>query len=250
MWVKVKPNGGELYHYGIKGQRWGQRNYQYENGKLTPEGEARYRKQGTLSRRGEGLGTGPVGKGSRPQNTQLQNAKSNAQSRRKASVEYHTIKDTTHKIESLTRSGGASSNTGNGRTSQGYGYTKSSEKEGHYTVYDPESERLYDVDLSDEDTSHMSQEELENYINLKVTAMKANEKLENDPEYKKQEVKNKADRTVVKIQNAVQKASVAVSKAVSNLNKTVSSTASTVSSKVASALDRVGSKVLGLFKKR
>lgn len=33
-----------LYHHGVKGQKWGQRNYQYEDGTLTPAGEARYLK--------------------------------------------------------------------------------------------------------------------------------------------------------------------------------------------------------------
>lgn len=33
---------GELYHYGIKGQKWGVRRYQYENGQLTAEGKTRY----------------------------------------------------------------------------------------------------------------------------------------------------------------------------------------------------------------
>ncbi len=32
----------ELYHYGIKGQRWGIRRYQNEDGTLTPEGKKRY----------------------------------------------------------------------------------------------------------------------------------------------------------------------------------------------------------------
>ncbi len=32
----------ELYHYGIKGQRWGVRRYQNEDGTLTPEGKKRY----------------------------------------------------------------------------------------------------------------------------------------------------------------------------------------------------------------
>lgn len=32
----------ELQHHGVKGQRWGERNYQYEDGSLTPEGKARY----------------------------------------------------------------------------------------------------------------------------------------------------------------------------------------------------------------
>lgn len=33
-----------LAHHGIKGQKWGHRNYQYEDGTLTPAGEARYLK--------------------------------------------------------------------------------------------------------------------------------------------------------------------------------------------------------------
>lgn len=34
--------GGSLYHHGIKGQEWGVRRYQYEDGSLTPAGEKRY----------------------------------------------------------------------------------------------------------------------------------------------------------------------------------------------------------------
>lgn len=33
--------GSELYHHGVKGQRWGQRLYQNEDGSLTPLGKAR-----------------------------------------------------------------------------------------------------------------------------------------------------------------------------------------------------------------
>lgn len=33
----------ELYHYGVKGQRWGVRRYQYADGTLTPTGKKRYR---------------------------------------------------------------------------------------------------------------------------------------------------------------------------------------------------------------
>lgn len=33
----------ELYHHGIKGQKWGVRRYQNEDGTLTPEGKLRYR---------------------------------------------------------------------------------------------------------------------------------------------------------------------------------------------------------------
>lgn len=32
----------ELYHYGIKGQKWGVRRYRYADGSLTPEGRKRY----------------------------------------------------------------------------------------------------------------------------------------------------------------------------------------------------------------
>lgn len=35
-------NNGELYHYGIKGQKWGVRRWQNEDGSLTPEGRKRY----------------------------------------------------------------------------------------------------------------------------------------------------------------------------------------------------------------
>lgn len=37
------PN--ELYHYGIKGQRWGVRRYQRPDGKLTEAGQKRYHKR-------------------------------------------------------------------------------------------------------------------------------------------------------------------------------------------------------------
>lgn len=35
--------GNELYHHGVKGQKWGQRLYQNEDGSLTPLGKARRR---------------------------------------------------------------------------------------------------------------------------------------------------------------------------------------------------------------
>ena len=35
-------NKNELYHWGIKGQKWGIRRYQNEDGSLTPEGRKRY----------------------------------------------------------------------------------------------------------------------------------------------------------------------------------------------------------------
>lgn len=34
--------GGELYHYGVKGMKWGVRRYQNEDGTLTPKGKERY----------------------------------------------------------------------------------------------------------------------------------------------------------------------------------------------------------------
>ena len=36
--------GGELYHYGVPGQKWGKRLYQNKDGSLTPLGRARYGK--------------------------------------------------------------------------------------------------------------------------------------------------------------------------------------------------------------
>lgn len=35
-------DGTVLVHHGIKGQKWGRRNYQYEDGSLTPAGKLRY----------------------------------------------------------------------------------------------------------------------------------------------------------------------------------------------------------------
>lgn len=44
----------ELYHHGIKGQRWGVRRYQNADGSLTAAGKARYgvNEDGYLSKRG------------------------------------------------------------------------------------------------------------------------------------------------------------------------------------------------------
>lgn len=38
------PYNNELYHYGVKGQKWHQRRYQNYDGSLTPAGKARYNK--------------------------------------------------------------------------------------------------------------------------------------------------------------------------------------------------------------
>lgn len=40
------PVSDELYHHGIKGQRWGVRRYQNDDGTLTAAGKARYGKDG------------------------------------------------------------------------------------------------------------------------------------------------------------------------------------------------------------
>lgn len=37
----------ELYHYGVKGQKWGVRRYQYTDGSLTPQGKKRYSSNST-----------------------------------------------------------------------------------------------------------------------------------------------------------------------------------------------------------
>lgn len=48
------PN--ELYHHGIKGQKWGIRRYQNEDGSLTAAGKKRYIKgDGKLTRKGKRL---------------------------------------------------------------------------------------------------------------------------------------------------------------------------------------------------
>ncbi len=49
----------ELYHYGVKGQKWGVRRYQNEDGSLTPEGKKRYwsfKKEYKIAKRTQGLG--------------------------------------------------------------------------------------------------------------------------------------------------------------------------------------------------
>ena len=53
-------NNNELAHYGIRGQKWGQRRFQNEDGSYTPEGRDRYRKTAGGPMRGMGPKTNGV----------------------------------------------------------------------------------------------------------------------------------------------------------------------------------------------
>lgn len=73
-----------LQHYGIKGQKWGIRRFQYENGSYTPEGKERYSK-GSSDSDGSSHKKGPTrfsgtGKTGRMTDTQLWLATSAAMS--------------------------------------------------------------------------------------------------------------------------------------------------------------------------
>ena len=43
MWTYVSAH--EMHHHGIKGQKWGIRRFQEEDGDLTPAGKERYANQ-------------------------------------------------------------------------------------------------------------------------------------------------------------------------------------------------------------
>ena len=51
--MEIYSKDGTLYHHGIKGQQWGKRRYQNQDGSLTPAGEARYyNADGSLTKAG------------------------------------------------------------------------------------------------------------------------------------------------------------------------------------------------------
>ena len=61
----ILTSNGELYHWGVKGMKWGVRRYQNEDGSLTPAGKkrvAQYREKGDQYR-GKAYGTGSMSDG-------------------------------------------------------------------------------------------------------------------------------------------------------------------------------------------
>lgn len=52
-WIikRDKKENDSLMHYGTKGMRWGERQYQYEDGRYTPAGKERYKKDSTAQNR-------------------------------------------------------------------------------------------------------------------------------------------------------------------------------------------------------
>lgn len=46
----ITTTNGELYHHGVKGQKWGVRNYQNKDGSYKPGAEGRYDGDGSTDR--------------------------------------------------------------------------------------------------------------------------------------------------------------------------------------------------------
>ena len=74
-------SGTELYHYGIPGQKWGQRRYQNPDGSLTEEGRARY---GRIANRHYAAGRALSGYAKKHSGTRLGNLASKAAKRQVA----------------------------------------------------------------------------------------------------------------------------------------------------------------------
>lgn len=91
----------ELYHFGIKGQKWGVRRYQDKNGRLTNAGKKRYessRQTKTWDKEPEGYSTKQQGKELRAK--QAYDSAKGYSARKKAKAEYEAVcKESRSKIE-------------------------------------------------------------------------------------------------------------------------------------------------------
>lgn len=76
----------ELYHYGVKGQKWGIRRFQNSDGSLKPAGKKRY---------------GDGGEESSLSNSKKSEKKSSSKSDKKRDVLNHPIKNTKEKFDNL-----------------------------------------------------------------------------------------------------------------------------------------------------
>lgn len=279
MWVKVK-SGGELYHYGVRGQKWGVRNYQNEDGSYKRGAEGRYyqntsggnkssatRKVGNLNRRGSGLGVGPVGNGGRPSDIQTHNARSSHASRKAYLIERKNSINTQNKIDDI--SGVNRSNTDpfdarprSGSTSKGRGYTL--QADGNYLVHNPKDSKFYRVSVSDlsewtngeqltEDVVESAIDRLidiwETYPDKYSVAVDMSQEMKNDQkEEAKKEDTSVAKSIVNKVSSAYKKASSAVSNALNNILS--SKNTAKAATKVKNAVNKIGSALTSLFKKK
>jgi len=73
----------ELCHWGILGQKWGQRRYQYEDGTYTPEGKVRYGRGGSTE-----LLSGPKHKKTVFEEAEEDNKRKNAPKKKNEAADY------------------------------------------------------------------------------------------------------------------------------------------------------------------